>query len=736
MRRRRLLILTDVFGGLHGGTEGQILTLVRDLPAGWEAELWVLQHSYHLGPNDFLCPWRVWHLPSVFDPRFAWRLDRVAQAARAARFDLIQAFHSDTCWLAPGLGKRIGVPVLTSRRDMGYWQRSFHLPLLRAANRVAAGIVANAQAVATRTIEVEHAHPSRVHVIPNGHVAPRFDAAADAGLRTRLGIPEDAFLVGLCANLRPLKRHEDLVDAVAAMGDGPRATHGLVLGTGEDDEVAALQKRAHDRGLDGRFHLHGVTGDVVPWLKALDVGVLCSESEGLSNALIEYLACGLPIVATNVGGNPDLVDEGRTGHLYPVGDVPALVGHLVRLRDDGAHRAALGAAGRERFRTTLTAERMVASFVARFDAEVERARAPWRPRGWSVAVHRDEGGAGAALERAATWLDGRGFFLSPAWITTWWQVRGGRPCVVEVFDETGALQGVLPLLEARGVLGFAGQDSGADHLDVIAAPGRGERVASVALDALVRRPLGALRLRHLRHDGALRAALHDPRHGLSWNERFVTVCHEIDTHGTFDEYLGRHFSRKRRHELRRTVKRALERPGARIERATNAAEADALLTRLFALHRRRFTGRGMETAFAGAGVVAFHRALARRLVERGELVLLALSDEGRDLAVYYGFRFRGRVLHFQSGVEDGEAGVSAGSVLRAVMLEQEAFGHGAEAFDFLDGDESYKHAWSTGRRALFDVSVHPRGARGRFASAVRGAVAVAKDEIRRRRSVR
>ena len=80
------------------------------------------------------------------------------------------------------------------------------------------------------------------------------------------------------------------------------------------------------------------------------------------------------------------------------------------------------------------------------------------------------------------------------------------------------------------------------------------------------------------------------------------------------------------------------------------------------------------------------------------------------------------------------AGTSAGTVLRAKMLEDDVFGQGATSFDFLDGDEAYKHAWATGHHHLFDLAVHPRGARGRLAAVTRGAFNVVKDEIKRRRS--
>ena len=97
------------------------------------------------------------------------------------------------------------------------------------------------------------------------------------------------------------------------------------------------------------------------------VGVLCSETEGLSNAILEYMACGLPVVATNVGGNPELVVEGETGFLYAPGDVEGLAKALGRLLADPALAARLGAAARARFETRFGLRRMVDETVAVYE---------------------------------------------------------------------------------------------------------------------------------------------------------------------------------------------------------------------------------------------------------------------------------------------------------------------------------------------------------------------------------
>lgn len=718
---RRVLFLLDIFGGVHGGTEGQVAALVSRLPREVSAELWVLQDSPWLATHPFPCPWRALRLPGRRDPRWAYRLWTAARAIRRGGFDLIHAFHSDTCVWAPWLGRMAGVPVVTSRRDLGYWQTPMRLLALRRANRHATIVVANAEAVARRTVDEEHAHPAHVRVVTNGHDPARFVRTHDGRVRADLGIPRDAFVAGLVANARPLKRQRDLLDALAALpAAGPEA-HALLVGTGSSAELAALHAHAASLQIAGRVHVHGVTGDVLPWLEAMDVGVLASESEGLSNAILEYMAVGLPVVATPVGGNPELVEEGVTGALFPVGDTAALMAALERFRRDPAERVRCGEAGRRRFLERFTVERMVEATRRVQQEAYRRFHAPRVPAAWRVRFVRERTEIEALAAQWESWLDGRGFFLSPTWVATWCDAWGTKPAIVVVEDAGGGVRGLLPLVEERGgVYGFAGQDLGADHLDVVAAPGCGEAVAAAALAALARRGFHRLALRHVRADGALRAALHHPRQGLSWDERRATICHEIRVAGSFDDYLGQQFSRKRRHELRRSTKRLLEQEDVAVERPQQLQEARGMLRRLFQLHAKRFLGRDAETAFHGARIAAFHDLLLERLWVRGEAVLLALTQGERDLAVYYAFRFKDRLLHFQSGIDDS-TGASPGSALRFVLVEQEAFIPGLAAFDFLDGDETYKHAWATGAHVLFDIHLEPRGFRGRLAAWARSA---------------
>ena len=727
---RRVLFLTDIFGGVHGGTEGQLVALLENLPPTWEAELWVLQDSEYLGLHPFPCPWRVLHMPRTRNPLFLPRLRSLATAIRGAGFDLIHALHADTCTLAPLLGRWAQVPVLTSRRDLGYWQTPRRIEGLRRANRHLAGILTNSAAVARRTADVEYAHPSRVHVVRNGHPAARFDAPADPELRGLLGIPDEAPLIGLVANFRPLKRQRDLVDALNALGDRAADAHVLFVGTGPGSE--SMVPYAESIGLAGRVHVHGVTGDVVPVLKHLDIGVLCSESEGLSNAIIEYLGCGLPVVATDVGGNAELVTPDENGFLYEVGDVDGLATHIGQLLEDAERASAMGQASRARFENEFTIDRMVAQTVSLYD-ELLVPPAP-RDLTWRVATELS-----ALEDLAGDWKALCGpdqFFASPSWVLTWLKWSGATPRVLVAHDTDGALVGVLPLAESRaGRFEFAGQSMGADHLDVVAAEGRAVDVARGALEHLATLRWRRLDLWHVAEDGALRHALHEPTRPVRFDERFSTRCPYIATEGLdWNTYLGTVFSRKRRHELRRTMRRFFELPGAAVSHVRESTEVEPAIERLFGLHAERFEAQGKSTVFRGERLKAFHRALGERLLRDDELFLAFLRTDERELAAYYGFVFGDKLYHFQSGIAHVERGTSPGNILRNHVLEHDIFGAGLAEFDFLDGDEPYKFQWATGQRRLFDITVRPRTISGGVGTTAGELTRLLKSEVKRRRA--
>lgn len=188
---------------------------------------------------------------------------------------------------------------------------------------------------------------TREVVIGNGiEIGPAPDAAARAAARATLGLPDTAVVLGIVARLSPQKAHGTLLRAVARLA-ADRPSLRLVV-VGEGDERAAAEALAADLGIADRVLFTGVRRDVPALLPGFDVACLSSLHEGVPLFVLEAMAAGLPVVATEVGALRDLVTEGVDGHLVPPDDPAALADRLAELVDDPARRTAFGAAARAR----------------------------------------------------------------------------------------------------------------------------------------------------------------------------------------------------------------------------------------------------------------------------------------------------------------------------------------------------------------------------------------------------
>lgn len=160
-------------------------------------------------------------------------------------------------------------------------------------------------------------------------------------LRLELGLPSSASLIGIVARLDPIKDHATLLYAFAGLTDACPDAHLLIIGEG-----AEKQKLMEHSG--ERVHFLGDRNDVADIMRELDIFVLCSLNEGISNTILEAMASGVPVIASHVGGNPELVRDGREGRLFPAGDVTALQGILQQYLDNPEFRSKHGACGRKR----------------------------------------------------------------------------------------------------------------------------------------------------------------------------------------------------------------------------------------------------------------------------------------------------------------------------------------------------------------------------------------------------
>jgi L-malate glycosyltransferase len=294
-------------------------------------------------------PVHAFPLSSLWGPSGLRQGLRLWRLLRSQRTEIVHSHDAYTSVFGTLWARMAGVRgVIASRR-------SWHSPHLqgrimranRLAYRLADRVVGNSPSVA-RLVETEGGVPSsRVVTIPNFLDPQAYDAipAVDrARLLGELEVPEGAFIVGIVARLTPVKDHSTLLRAVAALKARIPALHVILVGDGP--ERPRLTEETKGLGIEQIVHFAGERPPAPNLHGLFDVSVLCSTSEAFPNSILEAMAAARPVVATNVGGNPDAVLEGETGLLVPSADADALASAIFRLYSEPALRTAFGSVGR------------------------------------------------------------------------------------------------------------------------------------------------------------------------------------------------------------------------------------------------------------------------------------------------------------------------------------------------------------------------------------------------------
>jgi glycosyltransferase involved in cell wall biosynthesis len=341
------------------GTETQLLALIRHLDRDrFRPHLVLLRGerpaSRALEPAD--CPVLRLGVGSLRSPRTLARAARFVGRLWRWRIDVVQAYFPDSSYFAIPLAWLAGVRHrLRTRNNVGHWLTPSHRRLGTLVNRLATGTVVNCEAARRALLQDEGPRPESVAVIENGVDLERF-----LSLQLPPRQPESAACVGTVANLRPVKGLDVLARAAGQLHSAHPNLRFRVAGEG--DQRAELTRLADKCGVAESFAIAGALFDVPGFLAGLDIAVLPSRAEGMSNAVLEYMAAGRPIVATAVGATPDLIIDGEHGLLVPPEDAPALAAAIDRLLRDPELAGRLGAAARRRARARYGRAAMVRRF--------------------------------------------------------------------------------------------------------------------------------------------------------------------------------------------------------------------------------------------------------------------------------------------------------------------------------------------------------------------------------------
>ncbi|HEX7765005.1 MAG TPA: glycosyltransferase [Cellvibrio sp.] len=316
----KILLVIDRLTNPHAGTEGQFLLLIHLLQkAGCELRVLILANSEWLNANPLPCTTVIIGSSSIKSPRTWWRVYAQARQAKADGFELAHIFFNDASVVCPPMFALAGIKSIISRRDMGFWYNPIYRLLLPFTGKFVSCALSNSRAVAEVTANVEKIPQAKLRVIYNG-----FNRALSADSKvTELETLKlsGAAIFGLVANIRPIKRMQDAISALSRLDFGLYNPHLVIIGAGDPSDLQGL---ASNLGVSNRVHFLGSRSDIPDCLQYLSAGLLCSESEGFSNAIVEYQFAGLPVICSRTGGNPEAVAQDKTGWLYEVGDVAEL----------------------------------------------------------------------------------------------------------------------------------------------------------------------------------------------------------------------------------------------------------------------------------------------------------------------------------------------------------------------------------------------------------------------------
>jgi glycosyltransferase involved in cell wall biosynthesis len=264
--------------------------------------------------------------------------------------------------------QRVPIRVM-SRRSLNLYQRQW-----RGVRAIEERLHPHMTAVLGNSLPVvddligERVAPSRIGLIYNGVTLGAFETPFDRrAFRKSLGFSDDDLVMTVVANLSPRKAHTDVVEALALASGRIRQPWTLLCVGRDDGCLERLQAQVRERGLQNRIRFLGERADVPDLLRASDMGILASHEEGFSNAILESMAAGLPMVVTNVGGNAEAIVDGHSGLVVPPANPMALADAIVRLVENSPLALALGTSARQRVQTHFSTGACVDRYEALYD---------------------------------------------------------------------------------------------------------------------------------------------------------------------------------------------------------------------------------------------------------------------------------------------------------------------------------------------------------------------------------
>lgn len=374
----QMRVLEILGNAIVGGMESSVLNLIRALPQEQFEVLCICPYESAVTDKLRALGSKVYIAAIRDDPPWS-AIEMAATVIRQQRIDLVHAHLLNAYALAALAGSLTGVPVVTTIHSMALMPQEISVARISDSHVITVCQQAFANALSAGVVA------GNLSLIPNGIDLDRFRPSAErAFLRSRVGVPSDAVLIGFVGRLSPEKGPDKFLLAAQSILRERPDVHCVLMGEGPEEP--RLRAMVHRHGLSANVHFAGGVEKVELAYPALDILLQTSRSEAMPLAVIEAMACGVPVVGLSVGGVAEIIKAGVTGiPISPVewpgvlspypGDWPGIAQAALELIDDPERRRSMGRAARDRAVELFDLARQAAQTASLFHRLINDRRA-------------------------------------------------------------------------------------------------------------------------------------------------------------------------------------------------------------------------------------------------------------------------------------------------------------------------------------------------------------------------
>jgi glycosyltransferase involved in cell wall biosynthesis len=291
------------------------------------------------------------------------------------KISLIVTYHEGADFYGLMLSVICNIPVISSRRDMSFKTKPHHRLAYRFGGRYFDSVITVSDAVKQEVVKRCWFPEERIRTIYNAINTADYGNAQDGiALKRSLGIHPESPVVGMVANIRDVKGYPYFLQAASIIHRYNQNAQFLMIGYDMKKSsftIAGLKRHGEEIGISQNLHFLGGREDVADLISIFDVAVLTSLSEGFSNVILEYMASSKPVVATKVGGNPEIVVHGETGLLVPPADSKALASAILSMLENKEMALKFGMAGRKRIEERFSLDVMLRNYENLFEQVID-----------------------------------------------------------------------------------------------------------------------------------------------------------------------------------------------------------------------------------------------------------------------------------------------------------------------------------------------------------------------------